>query len=222
MINFIKSGIATALLIAQFFTVDAALAEFFEVTTRTGRKIDSQISEQGITGHNIAIEDRAGVITLRGGVASEHDRQLIERIAWDTKGVENVYNLLEIRPPTGAQQMRDQITVERARPRIEKFDDDIVRRNIARNIALTEGGRPESLDLEIYVSDGMATIRGQRNNHGEIDRILSAALMSEGVQGVNSEITLNGSPYMSVWRETNPEARREARAAEQTVPQLRQ
>jgi len=53
--------------------------------------------------------------------------------------------------------------------------------------------------LEVTTSSGIVTLRGSRPNFREIDRLLSIALMVEGVREVKSEMTINGKEYSSAW-----------------------
>ena len=64
-------------------------------TTATIRK---RVVEQAISinGQNVKIITRDGKVTLRGPVKTEDEKQLIERIAHEVAGAENVTSMLDV------------------------------------------------------------------------------------------------------------------------------
>jgi osmotically-inducible protein OsmY len=60
-------------------------------------KVQSQLYlEQDVRGRNIEVETRDGVVTLRGQVATDAERQLAEQIARETDGVSRVDNQIAV------------------------------------------------------------------------------------------------------------------------------
>jgi osmotically-inducible protein OsmY len=136
----------------------------------------------GIGTYSIKAWCKRDVITLDGEVGSAEAADRVVAAVRNTPGVRKVRNKLTINSALDSNPL--------ARP---KFLDD---RTVATNLMRTlESQMDLPSDFIIYVYGGRATFRGTARSHTEIDRILSNALMVEGVTGVANEMTIRGRDY---------------------------
>lgn len=136
-------------------------------SSRLAEAIRSRIAANHSIGHyDIEILVTGNTAALVGQVLREEDSAAIARIARSTPGVVNLDNRLTVAPPTS---------------------DLVVTANVRE--ALKKAGDVDLQGLDISASDGVVTFAGVRPTHREIDRILSVALMAEGVQNIKSEMT---------------------------------
>lgn len=140
-------------------------------------------SDPQIGPYKIEARYHSGLVTLKGEVSSEEAMYQALKTARAAKGVTGLRNRLQINPSLASSQLM-------ARPRI--YDDKTVATNLMRKI---ESEMEPSRDFMIYVYGGEATFRGTAKNHKEIDKILSIALMTDGVTGIKNEMTIKGKPY---------------------------
>jgi len=145
---------------------------------------------QGLGRYEIDIDARHGVVTLSGQVASPAVKNTIGQIASNTKGVTNVVNDLQINPAFAPREPR----VEgRAMYKTIPTDGDISRRVES---ALQAESGISLRGLEISSRNGVVTLSGAQPSFRDIDRILSIALMVDGVKDVQSRMTIQGREYM--------------------------
>lgn len=137
-------------------------------SARLAESIKSEIAADHSLGrYTLDVLVSGEATSLIGTVARDEDRAAIERITRRTPGVKTIYNQLTVAAP------RSDIVVE----------NDVRR-------ALERAGDVDLAGLDISASDGTVTFVGRRNNHREIDRILSVALMVDGVQKIKSDMTI--------------------------------
>ncbi len=109
-------------------------------------------------------------VTLRGEVGSQEDRRLLEETARLTPGVTHVINELKVQGSPDDAEL--QARVEAA-----------LRKNV-----------PDlQIGVTVSVRDGVVTLSGSKDNHREIDHLLSIALMVEGVRDIISNLELNSA-----------------------------
>lgn len=132
-------------------------------------------------------------IHLDGFVSCYEDREQAIRIAEECAGHRAVVPNIQIHPPK--QKVRRHIAPS----------DRFVRSEI-----LNIGEKYEDQGLavkEIVVQNGVVTVAGDAKTFQVIDEFLSRVRNASGVMEVNSEITINGGEYMSLWgryRKDNP------------------
>ena len=128
--------------------------------------IDGALSQDGhLKGYSIQVTAQGGIATLRGVVDHEADRDRIEHLAADTPGVLQVRSFLTVRPRLGDDALGAKL-----------------RTALGNEAALTSGA------ITAHVEEGVAVFRGTAEDHRTIDRLLSVALMVEGIQDVRSEV----------------------------------
>ena len=124
-----------------------------------------------------------GLVTLKGEVASEAAMYRTLEVARKAHGVQGLRNRLVINPALAPRQMM-------ARPKL--IDDRTLATNLMRSL---ERDMKLPADFAIYVYGGGATFKGTADNHRQIDRILSTALMTRGVTSIKNDMTIGGKPY---------------------------
>lgn len=115
--------------------------------------------------HSVTINVNGVQVTLGGEVSSEAQREEIESLVWGTSGVRNVINNIKVQAALPDEKIR-----------IAVLD------SINASTALSNE------DLKIDVKDGVVTISGIRKDTHQVGKILSSALMVEGVVDVKNEI----------------------------------
>jgi len=176
--------------------VEGAKAE-----TRLTYDIQTLLEDHPEVNHERVVvnDQRWGRVSLRGYVQSERQKKIVEELTRDMPGVQRVDNQIRV---------ERQVVEERARLRAaETFsapevDDQSIKNELDRIL-------PER--IRASVSNGQVVLEGDTSIHGEVDRFLADSLNVRGVTDIENRITLNGSPYMQVWRETNPESQRASR-----------
>lgn len=124
-----------------------------------------------LVNYNFNIEVDGDVATLRGWVKTEEERRRAEMVALRDPHIRTVHNYLSV--PEG---MSDEGLVQS------------VRRELRRN------GIENVDDLRISAQNGVVTFGGEFPNHREGDRILSLALMVDGVKDIRSDFKITGEP----------------------------
>jgi osmotically-inducible protein OsmY len=123
----------------------------------------------------VTFEDERAILT--GHVENTQDKQFIEEVALGAAGVRAVSNHLSVRAPA----------------------DEMLRTRLLDTFAASE--EIDSDEIEIAVRDGTVILSGSLPNFRTIDRTLATTLMVQGVEKVESRLTINGRPYRSVWME---------------------
>lgn len=142
-------------------------------------------SDSTIGTYNLQLKYFQGLVFLDGEVGSEMAKTKAGELASSVKGVEDIRNELKVNP-----SLRGNEVTPRAMPR---YADDSSLTSTLRRTLSQEGALVG--DATVDVSNGVATFRGTANNFKEIDRMLSIALMVDGIRSVKNEMTINGHNY---------------------------
>lgn len=151
-----------------------------EAQVRVSEIMERMRSSSEIRDYNLRVEVVGDTVTLRGEVGNEQERAAAERIALNTRGVNRVKNEILL-----AHSTRGDVQIS----------DDV------RDVLL----KTKDIDLrnvEITTRDGVVTFRGSQSSHRDIDHLLSAALMVDGVRDIRNELTVNGRRYSEGYRRT--------------------
>lgn len=132
------------------------------------QEIDRRVaSESQLSGYSLTISVTDNVATLTGSARTQSDRARIEQLAASTPGITSVVNKLELpAAPTDVALERRLVEALSGEPQV------------------SQGG------INISVREGVAYFEGSASNHRDLDRILSSALMVDGVKGVRSEVRI--------------------------------
>ena len=113
------------------------------------------------------VDLNSSVPTITGTVRTVQDRGILEQVVRDVVGARVVNNLTVVQLPESddslAARVRDSIT------RINGVDLS---------------------GIEVSARNGVVSFSGERQNHRQVDRILSLALMVDGVKDLRNEIEL--------------------------------
>jgi len=187
--NFMKiTEKVIVLALAMFFTAFPACADFTSGSIR--QQVSAAIDTKGRLGkYDISIDVRQGEVTLDGQVASLNASRLIEEAARSVPGVREVNNNLYINHSwyVPAQAHLTQ------RPEPVKPSDSEISADVKN--ALQREANIDLAGLRIETKNGVVTIDGSRTSFRDIDRILSIALMVDGVEDIKSSMTVGGKPY---------------------------
>jgi osmotically-inducible protein OsmY len=141
-------------------------------TTEESSRIQNALREQiHNRWYNITIVSQPERLALRGEVDSDETRR----------------ELLRAAQSVSQRQVEDDITLRAPIP------DQEVKESIARTL---EQEYPQiARELNVEVDDGRAKFTGNVASHRQIDAVLASALMLDGVQDVESDVTVRGHPY---------------------------
>lgn len=171
--------ITTILIITSFLGCAA--------TTSSGSAIRDRISRtSGLAAHNVSIdESSSGIITLNGNVASDKDRNTIENVARDTRGVREVRSNLVVDSST--------VTVRDGQIFSSSSNDFEFSQNV--RDALRRKTNIDLRSVEITSRDSVVTLRGTQNTNRDIDNLVASTRMVAGVRDVRNELALNSDRY---------------------------
>lgn len=172
--------IATTLMLGAALTLAYACAD--------NRRVEQQIDDGNLTSmlgakyafdseidrYRIDIDVKNGVVTLRGFVSNEEQRQEAERIAQGTRGVRSVVNNLKVDPtPRTAEQV---------------FEDGWIVTMIGSKLAVDPEVR--KMDIDVDVREGMVTLSGTVDSETAKNEAEDLAWSVDGVKNVTNEIVV--------------------------------
>jgi hyperosmotically inducible protein len=132
------------------------------------------ISDKRVSARQIKVETQAGVVTLRGKVASADERNAAEEIAKEVSGVKSVRNTLEIVPDAN-------------RKALDAKDGEVTRAVSGR---LDTDAQLKGAHIKVRVDNGMVTLIGTVPNARAKDRAVEMARKVPGVRAVRNELQL--------------------------------
>ncbi|MGH7313626.1 MAG: BON domain-containing protein [Candidatus Rokuibacteriota bacterium] len=141
------------------------------ITSKAKAKL---IADKRIT-RAVSVETRAGVVTLRGKVASGEEKQVAGQVVHRTDGVKAVRNALQIVPDT-------------QRTTVDARDKDIkksVRARIEKDAMLKDA------DITVRADNGMVTLTGAVSDARASARANEVTRGTTGVRSVRNEIKVS-------------------------------
>ncbi len=141
---------------------------------------DRLAATDGLGTHEISINEmRRGSITLNGSVSSERDRDVIERVARETSGVNEVLNNLVVTPSFVVVQGADAQSPRNASATVAAIMAELA-------------SAPELRDynLNVAVVDDIVTLRGEVSDERARTAAESIARNAHGVKYVRNEIVV--------------------------------
>ena len=160
-----------------FMPLFAAQAINYE--SERSKEILRRIAEASIGSYNITVDDRQGDVVLTGSVTSEGARRLVEETARGVKGVKSVESYVKI------EALHEEVAPVKVAKR-PPTDSEVLARvmgSLKREPDISLGG------IGVSVQGGIVHFTGA------LDRILSNALMVEGVRDIRSELRVAGENY---------------------------
>jgi len=141
------------------------------ITSKTKAKL---IADKRIT-RAVNIETQAGVVILRGKVASAEEKQVAEQIVHGTDGVKAVRNVLQIVPDS-------------QRTAVDARDKDIKKGVKAR---MDKDAVLKDVDIAVRSDNGMVTLMGEVSEARVSARANEVARGTSGVRSVRNEIKVS-------------------------------
>lgn len=138
------------------------------ITSKAKAKL---IADRRIT-RAVNVETHAGVVTLRGKVASREEKRLAEQVVHGTSGVRAVRSSLQIVPDS-------------RRKSVDARDKDITKDLEAR---IEQDAMLKDADIDVRSDNGMVTLTGSVSSARASARARALARATSGVQGVRNEL----------------------------------
>lgn len=123
--------------------------------------------DSSLTGYNLDVKVREGVAHISGEVRAQPDLRKIEALSKEVIGIDEVKTNVRVKPA-----ITDEALVEQVRQ------------------ALSQESGINLSSVYIRANNGIVTFDGVQSNHREIDRILTVALMVEGVKDVHNNMKI--------------------------------
>jgi len=132
----------------------------------------SYIFQTYLTGDDIKIESKDGVVTLTGMIAAEFHKSLAQETVAGLPGVKSVDNRLEVKdaPPTANS---------------DAWLSEKVKTTLLFHRSVKTG------KIEVYVQEGIVTLRGNAVSQAKKDLTTEYAKDVEGVKDVKNEMTVS-------------------------------
>jgi hyperosmotically inducible protein len=132
------------------------------------------IGDKRTKAREIKVETQAGVVTLRGKVASPEEAGAAEAIARGVSGVKSVNNTLQVVPAL-------------RRKAVDSKDDD-VKKNVVERLGMDQ--QLKTADITVRADNGMVTLMGTVPDVRAKSRAADVARKVPGVRAVRNELQL--------------------------------
>jgi osmotically-inducible protein OsmY len=132
----------------------------------------------------IDVEVEQGTAILKGKVENQVDRELAERIALDTKGIDKVDNQLEIDATIAAEPGTKANMAQR-------FEDATLTATVKSK--LLWNSVTEALNIDVDSKDGVVTLKGRAQSPEAKELAGSLATNTDGVMSVNNLISISAA-----------------------------
>jgi osmotically-inducible protein OsmY len=145
-----------------------------------------------VKGHQIDVDTHDGVVTLKGGVDSDQQRQTAEQIARGVEGVARVDNQLAVRPASADTTAPGAPGSQHHAPAVNPFDRDgrspaWITSKIQSQFYLNPELKPWKIDVDTS-SSGIVTLRGAVDSESDRAEALRIARSTEGVTSVADDL----------------------------------
>ena len=148
------------------------------------KQIESKVeSEYGVGKYSIDMEYFRGDIILKGTVSSKEVKDKIGEIALSVPKVVSIRNLLAIDPSFA----------DKTKMISQQRTDDMIEAELAKY--LSDDRDVHISNFSIDIDNGIATLRGDAPSFKEVDKVLSIALMTDGVRDIINRLTVEGHDY---------------------------
>lgn len=143
---------------------------------------------------DIAIDVEQGVVTLRGDVESEVERDLAETLAAGTDGVREVRNELRIRPADEAGPSADAQAETADRDDGRSFTRLVEDANLTAKVKsqLLWNSQTSGLAIDVDAHDGSVTLKGRVDSETEAQLAERIARDTDGVRDVDNRLHVGG------------------------------
>lgn len=143
----------------------------------------------------IDVSVEQGTAVLKGKVENQVDRELAERIALDTKGIDKVDNQLEIDPNVAAEPGTKANMAQR-------FEDATLTATVKSKLLWSSV--TEALNIDVDAKDGVVTLKGRAQSPEAKEVAGNLATNTDGVVSVNNLISISAAD--SIASRVDPQA----------------
>ncbi|MBC3951591.1 BON domain-containing protein [Pseudomonas folii] len=143
----------------------------------------------------IDVSVEQGTAVLKGKVENQVDRELAERIALDTKGIDKVDNQLEIDPNVAAEPGTKANMAQR-------FEDATLTATVKSKLLWSSV--TEALNIDVDAEDGVVTLKGRAQSPEAKEVAGNLATNTDGVVTVNNLISISAAD--SIASRVDPQA----------------
>lgn len=191
MFRLLFRGVALVLLLVVAFVAyhlyDAGHLPFLrraiEDTAVTGSVKAAFAVHRALSARPIEVTTTDARVTLSGEVASEQERAEAEELASNVEGVGEVDNRIEVDP-----EVRESATASEPRSLGERVDDAALLAKIRTALHLDKETR--ELDVDVEVSSGRVTLRGEVPSEALAGRIHTRVESVDGVELLENELAV--------------------------------
>ena len=162
-----------------------AAADDASVTSRIQAKF---FLDSGIKTRRIDVDTQAGVVTLRGDVASNNERAQALILARTTEGVERVEDALTVNPAIDVAIQTEPADASTAAPAPSHAEDEAV--TSAVQARFSEDASLRSATIAVTAKDGVVLLDGLAPTAAARQRAISIARGTDGVVQVIDRITV--------------------------------
>lgn len=165
-------------------TATSATEKTQETAKRAGKELSDSLitlktklallADEKVNSTDISVTTKAGVITLRGNVATDEAKQAAEADAMKVKGAKRVVNHLVVAPKAD----------EKA---VERKDDEIVKDIEGR---LKQDPNLKKMSIHVYSNKGIVTLTGDVPSFKTSLRASEKARQVAGVRAVRNELNI--------------------------------
>ncbi|NEV61396.1 BON domain-containing protein [Thiorhodococcus minor] len=155
------------------------LFDFVQDANTTARVEMQLLWNETTSGLDIEVETEGKQVTLTGNVSTEKERQLAERIAQHTQGVDSVENKLQVAPEDTLSAQANQVAQEAAKAVSDTWITARITASLRFNKAIDHSR------IHVTTQDGVVTLRGRVSTAQERDEVTAIA---SGIAGVKKVI----------------------------------
>ena len=166
-----------SLLVGCLFVGAAGFATAATDVPMTDRTVMDRV-ERNIQGYDdVTVEVNDGVVTLKGSVKSESDKDAVVRKARDVSGVTSVRDDLRVRNNSDESGS------------VGRYIDDAAITTVVKSKFLGQKGL-DSMDISVETVSGVVTLDGRVDNQAQVDLAERTAKEADGVRGVVNKLQI--------------------------------
>lgn len=171
---------------------ERSFSELVSDATTTATVKSRLLWNSGTSGSEIDVDTAGGVVTLKGQVASDVEKDLAVEIAENTEGVRRVEDRLEV---GGSAEKADAATTEKAKSAAEKAEQAVSDAWITTKVksSLLYDERVSGFNVDVDTRKGVVTLSGGVESDEEKARAEDLAKSTVGVLSVKNQLEVGSA-----------------------------
>jgi len=155
------------------------------------------VPEDALSGSNIDVDVKAGMVTLQGSVPNEAARARALAIVKDADGVKGVTDQLRIAPDTQMTRASDKAdqaadkAAEASRKAGRKADDGWIKSKIYAQYMTEWTTVLDDSDIDVDVNKGVVTLKGTVKSAAARTKAVAIAKATDGVKSVKDQLKVS-------------------------------